>query len=241
MRLFWKKKYSSDEVLKIVAASSKQQVLEREEEYRNKTKLLEEVMSVQPDRDFLNFARAYDSRRKVTRRKKAFQTIAVVLVCVIAASGIALETSEAFKTKVYSLLFDDEAGGVTLRLEEESEALQDWDGHWYPAFMPEEFYLEASGFDDICWVLFFKSEDGSAEVRIIEMPLDMVVSVDTDTTKMEEITIGYHKGYLFEDKENANITLLLPMDEQQVEVKAKGQIDKKTVVKIAESLEYVKK
>ena len=71
------------------------------------------------------------------------------------------------------------------------------------------------------------------------MPLDMVIGMDTDTTTMEEISIGYHKGYLFEDKENANITLFLLMDELQIKIRANGQIDKDTVLKIAESLEEI--
>lgn len=239
MRMFWKKKYSSDEVLKIVAASLKRQAIEREEEYNNEAELIDRTMHMEPDQGILNFARAYDSRKKPYRWKKTLQTAVIVLVCVIVANGIALETSEAFRSRVYSLFFNDEEGSVTLFTEEESELLQDWNGSWYPAYMPEEFRLAAAGSDSDRYVLFFKSNSGLAEVRIIEMPLDMVIGMDTDTTTMEEISIGYHKGYLFEDKENANITLFLLMDDLQIEVKAKGQIDKDTVLKIAESLEEI--
>lgn len=240
MRIFWKKKYSSDEVLKIVAASLKQQVIEEENEYVKKAESIDDIFPIEPDQDFLKFAQDYDRRKKLHRRKKTFQTVAMVLVCVFVTSGIALESSEAFRAKVYRLFFDDEAGGVSLFTEEESEKLKDWDGYWYPAYMPEEFQLAGAGFEDVRQVLYYKSEDGFAEVRIIEMPVDVAVNMDTDTTRMEEISIGYHKGYLFEDKENANITIFLLMDQQQVEIRAEGQIDKKTVLKIAESLEYVK-
>ncbi len=240
MRMFWKKKYSSDEVLKIVASSLKQQVIEREEEYNNKAKLIDRTMHMEPDQEFLKFARAYDSRKKPYRWKKTLQTAVIVLACVIVANGIALETSEAFRSRVYSLFFNDEKGSVTLSTEEESELLQDWNGHWYPAYMPEEFQLVTAESDSDRYVLFFKSNVGLAEVRIIEMPLDMVIGMDTDTTAMEEISIGYHKGYLFEDKENASITLFLLMDELQIEMRVDGKLDKDTALKIAESLEYVK-
>jgi len=240
MRIFWKKKYSSDEVLKIVAASLKQQVIESEEEYNRKAELIEKTMPIEPDQDFLKFARAYDSRKKPYRWKKTLQTAVIVLACVIVANGIALGTSEAFRTKVYSMFFNDEKGSVTLSTEEESELLQDWNGHWYPAYMPEEFQLAAAGSDDDMYALYFKSKDGLAEARIIEMPLDVAINMDTDTTTMEEIAIGYHKGYLFEDRENASITLFILMDEQQIEISADGKIGKDTVLKIAENLEYVK-
>lgn len=239
MRMFWKKKYSSDEVLKIVAASLKRQAIEREEEYNNEAKLIDRTMHVEPDQGILNFARAYDSRKKPYRWKKTLQTAVIVLVCVIVANGIALGTSEAFRSRVYSLFFNDEAGSVTLFTEEESELLLDWNGHWYPAYMPEEFRLVAAGSDDDMYALYFKSKDGLAEVRIIEMPLDVVVAMDTDTNAMEEISIGHHKGYLFEDKENASITLFLLMYELQIKISADGEIDKDTVLKIAESLEEI--
>lgn len=240
MRMFWKKKYSSDEALKIVAASFKQQIIDSEVEYNDKAKVIDEIMHIEPDSDILNFARAYDRRRKQYRWKKTLHTVAIVLVCVIVTNGIALETSEAFRSRVYSLFFNDEKGSVTLSTEEESELLRDWNGQWYPAYMPEKFRLVAAGSDDDMYALYFKSKDGLAEVRIIEMPLDVVVAMDTDTNEMEEISIGYHKGYLFEDKENASITLFLLMDELQIKISADGEIDKDTVLKIAESLEYVK-
>lgn len=240
MRMFWKKKYSSDEALKIVAASFKQQIIDSEVEYNDKAKVLDEIMHIEPDPDILNFARAYDRRRKQYRWKKTLQTVAIVLVCVIVTNGIALETSEAFRSRVYSLFFNDEEGSVTLFTEEESELLQDWNGHWYPAYMPEELQLVAAGSDDERFLLYFKSADESAKVKIIEMPLDMLIGMDTDTTTMEEISIGYHKGYLFEDKENASITLFLLMDGLQIEMRVDGKLDKDTVLKIAESLEYVK-
>ena len=157
MRMFWKKKYSSDEVLKIVAASLKRQAIEREEEYNNEAELIDRTMHVEPDQGILNFARAYDSRKKPYRWKKTLQTAVIVLVCVIVANGIALGTSEAFRSRVYSLFFNDEAGSVTLFTEEESELLQDWNGSWYPAYMPEKFRLVAAESDSDRYVLFFNN------------------------------------------------------------------------------------
>lgn len=66
------------------------------------------------------------------------------------------------------------------------------------------------------------------------------ISHDTDTNTVEEIRIGYYKGYLFEDVQNKSINVYWVTDDRQVEVAATGEIDKETVLKIAEGLEFTK-
>ena len=124
----WKKEYSADEVLKEVAKLSKEEIVEENKEYLKKTESIDEIFSMlEPDQSFLAFARAYDrkaNKRKVTeKRKRILQVAAVFLVCITTMTAIAVETSEAFRVRFYSLFTNETDGSVTLLTEREQEII----------------------------------------------------------------------------------------------------------------------
>lgn len=59
----WRRKYSSDAVLKKVTELSKLEILIIEDEYAKKVKTIEDVFIIKPDQKFLEFAREFDKSR----------------------------------------------------------------------------------------------------------------------------------------------------------------------------------
>lgn len=239
----WKKEYSADEVLKEVAKLSKEEIVEENKEYLKKTESIDEIFPMlEPDQSFLAFARAYDrkaNKRKVTeKRKRILQVAAVFLVCITTMTAIAVETSEAFRVRFYSLFTNETDGSVTLLTEREQEIIGEWEDYWYPTYVPNGFQMVAAEKRDNESVIVFESNDRKISFRIMEFSFNVAISHDTDTNTVEEVRIGYYKGYLFEDVQNQSIDVYWLTDDKQLVVAATGEMDKETVIKIAESLEY---
>lgn len=241
MRKLWKKKYSSDEVLKKVAELSKQEIHDKDNEYVKKMESIDEIFPIEPDQNFLEFARDFDAKKKKrdrARRMKRFsQVAAVFLVCVVVTCSVALEASDAFRVYFYSLFSNDSNGSVVLS-EHELDLIGDWEDYWYPGFMPEGFNLVDAGDDSGQKILLFESSDGKKELRIIEIPLDASIGVDTGTNSIEEIKIGYYKGYLFDNKKQDCINVFWQTDDRQIAIMASRSIGMETVMQISERLKY---
>lgn len=241
MRKLWKEKYSSEEVLKKVAELSKQEILDTDNEYVKKMESADDIFAIEPDQKFLEFARDFDEKKKRRDRaqsiKRLSQVAAVFLVFIVVTFSVALEASDAFRVRLYSLLFNSENGSVLLS-EEESDLIEDWEDYWYPEFIPEGFNLVDAGADGGQKILLFTSKDGEAEFRIMEKPLHTSIGVDTDTNSVEEIKIGYYKGYLFDNKKQDCINVFWQTDDRQIVIMASRSVGKETVKQISESLKY---
>ncbi len=239
----WKKEYSADEVLKEVAELSKKEMIEKDKEYLKKMESIDEIFPMlEPDHSFLEFARAYDKnekKRKVTeKRKRILQIAAVFLVCITTMTAIAVETSEAFRVRFYNLFSDETDGAVTLLTEREQEIIGEWEDYWYPTYVPEGFQMVGSERNPGESVMAFQNEDRQKSFYITEVSLDAVFGHDTDTNALEEIQVGYYKGYLFEDVQNQSIDVYWLTDDRQIMINTTGGMDKEAVIKIAEGLEY---
>lgn len=235
-------KYSEEEVLKRIAESSKDQILKQNTEYEKRLDMIDEVFHIEPDPAFLEFAQKYDRQRAKTINKRKYskplQVVAAVLVCGVAASALAVETSEAFRVKLYNLLFDDESGGVSMLTEDESDLIGDWEDFWYPAYKPEGMKMISAQNDGEMKIQLLSSDNGDREIRLMEFPLENVWEIDTDTNDMEPVTVGNFSGYLFEDKDNARIKIIWMLDDRQISLIGTGKITTKELTKMAENLKY---
>ena len=242
MRKIWTEKCFSEEALKKVADLSRQEIVDEDNEYVKKMESIDETFPIEPDQKFLEFAREFDGKKKKRDRaqkiKRFSQVAAVFLVCIVVTLSVALEASDAFRVRLYSLIFNSENGSVSLS-EEESDLIGDWKDYWYPEFIPEGFNLIAAEDDGGQRILLFESNDGKFNFQIIDMPLDTSVSVDTDTNTIEEIKIGHYRGYMFVDDIYDSIMLFWKTDDRQMMIDARNGIKEDTVKRIAEGLKYV--
>lgn len=238
-------KYTADEVLKEIAKLSEKEIIAEDKEYLNKEKSIDAIFPpIEADQSFLDFAREYDKnakkRNKLTKQKRILRTAAVFAVCIITIFAIAIETSDALRVRIYDIFSDKSEGSITLLPEAEKGLLGEWEDYWYPTYIPDGFQMVgAEKYADESAIIF-ENKENEAYFNIMEFSFDTVLSYDTDTNSMEAVRIACYQGYLFEDIQNQSIGIFWMTDDRQLSVNAKGKIDRETIIKIAEGLEYRK-
>jgi pimeloyl-ACP methyl ester carboxylesterase len=99
-----------------------------------------------------------ESTRKEKKQasKRWLRAASIFMICFITLNGAALSTSEAYRQKVFSLFYDEEQGGVNLNFDPGHELLEEWEDYWYPAWIPEGYYLYAAEqIEDSHFLVFF--------------------------------------------------------------------------------------
>lgn len=199
------------------------------------------ILDIKPDPEILRMAREYDQKRAKARKKKiitrVMRTAAVFVLCIATMFTFALETSDAFRVRVYQLFRDEEQGGVTLYSQDEYDMIGDWEDYWYPTYMPEGFVIKASEMEKNESTMLFCSEDG-IEIRIREYSKDTDISMDTDHTSMKEVQVRYYKGYLFTSDDGLYMSVYWVTDDRQLSVQMDGLQDEELILQIAEEMEY---
>lgn len=67
------------------------------------------------DENFLKFAREYDGEhRKKNGLRRVLKTAAVFLVSLTVLGGITMEASEAFRAKIFDMVFHKDSGVISM-------------------------------------------------------------------------------------------------------------------------------
>lgn len=230
---------SMDEViLERAAELVEMEVLEELSKYEGRASKI----SFEQNEILLNMAKEIDHFRKEDRKKRRWKVFsrvaAVLLVCCISVGGLTLESSEGLRKRFFTLIFNEEAGGVTFSKGEE-ELLSGWKEFWYPAYLPQGFELMYAEKQEH----FLVFSDGSDRIlRISEVDGDTIVSFDTDTQRIEEEKIGIYDGYYLYDEEHKRYSLFFGVNENEnIYIRSEGFADKAELIKVAESMEYIER
>lgn len=198
------------------------------------------IMDLEPDPKILLQAREYD-RTHVKRKRNHWiattkHVAMLLLICFVTVSALSLESSSALRSRVFHLFFEDE-GSATFFGKDEYELIGEWTDYWHPNYLPEGFILKGADRSESEKIMLFTSKDGD-EIRILERSLDAVLTIDTDSTALEEVRIKHYYGYLFSDKECDFMEIYWLTDDRQISIEMKGKTNKETLLKVAENLEY---
>lgn len=199
------------------------------------------IMDIEPDPKILNLARKFDEKqqkkKKIQRKRHFVQVAAMVMVCFVTFSAITLESSDAFRMKIYQIFSIQDEGSAALLSQDEYDLIGDWKDYWYPTYIPEGFVLQDAEKTEFEKVMLFSSDAGE-ECRIREIPMDAAITVDTEHTSIEEVKIGYHNGYLMVNEEHNLLNVYWSTEDRQICIEMTGEHDKGTILKIAEKMEY---
>ena len=120
------------------------------------------------DENFLKFAREYDGEhRKKNGLRRILKTAAVFLISLTVLGGITMEASEAFRAKIFDMVFHKESGVISMNPSTQSkdEMIADMAGYWYPEYLPDGCEL-------------VDSEDHSFMISFSFMPEDEEYQID---------------------------------------------------------------
>lgn len=180
-------------------------------------------------------------KKKKRARQRWLRTAALFAVTFISLNAAALGTSEAYREKVFSLIYDDEQGSVNFYFDPTGDMVSDWEGYWIPTWLPEGFQLTTAEKDQFGYYMVFQSGDSKETIRLLEYTSDSGFSFDTETLKMEHVKIGFSDGYYFEDPEQNMCCLLFNQEGMYFLLEYMSEdYNRSETIKIAELLEYKK-
>ncbi len=238
---------TAEEFLREAAVLAKEDVLATQQSYEDRAKSIGQIFDVQPDAAFLQFARAYDQqhaavsvkKKSAARMKRFTRFAAIFLACFVTMGSLALGTSEALRERVFTLIFNEETGSVSLRTESEEDMIGSWEDYWYPTWLPEGFYMLWAERGNYLFMLFV-SQNGPYEIRIREYSLNGTsVGLDTDTSKVEEIKVGDKNVVLSVDKTNKNMAAVWMTDAKILKIDVNESTDREVLIKIIENMQYI--
>ncbi len=240
-----KMKFSSDDILKETAKLIEEEFKTEMEGYEDAAvRLTDEQAPI--DEQFLEFARQYDKeqaqKKKKSRVRRLGRIAAIFLIVTIAMGGITMGVSEAFRLKVFELIFDGEEGGMFLKPEQpkEEELLESLsEGYWYPEYLPEDCELVFVEETETRKAMAFEPEDKSYYITLFEYFADGVsLSFDTEFLVREKVVIGESEGYLFTDEEYNSCVLVWHAEDKVLEVTTYDFSDREEILKIAKNIKY---
>ena len=95
--------------------------------------------------------------------------------------------------------------------------------------------------DDMGKYLLFELENSDESINIImTKENNFVIEQNTEETTIEEVEIGYHKGYIATDSLYNTCIVTWQTDEHLIEISSRNFSDKEELIRIAENMKYIK-
>ena len=175
-----------------------------------------------------------EERVLIKRKTHSVRKTSVILIAVcILLFGTTTICSEAFRAKVFEVVFDDQAGySNVINSREERDTVEE--KILYPAYIPRGFEKVQDEDSEIMRVLqYFNAAEGG-ELLIEQIKdRDMAYSLDTETSKKEKVLInGQQEGYYIYGEENH----ILIWEQDGIYMQITSTLDKRQLIKIADSM-----
>lgn len=197
------------------------------------------------DEKILKMAIEYDKKKKENKKKKIISVLSkvavVMMICVVSAAFVFPESVEAFRVKIFDVFFNEDTGSASLKGENEVDYLGDWTEYYYPEYMPENYKMIGAERMGERSIMLFALENGEHPLKIESIPANSTVNVDTDSTSIEKIQIGYYEGMYAVDNEKENALITWVNENNILTVQGDISLDKTEYIKIAENLKYIEK
>ena len=222
----------------IAEAVSKQYKLENEEAMKD----LEDVPEYLDKNVFTiieQMEQENAERRKKLRRKTIIKAAAILIVCTAAFNIVALSVSEAYRSRFFNLIYNDESGSVKFLTENEESMLAGWNNYWYPEYLPDGYYLH-DAINDIDKTLIFLNNSSNSEISVTFFNSDINLTYNSDDVEIESIKVGQYEGMLFINSDYNYIHLTWLAENQIIEIKVSESTDSELILKIAESMKFIK-
>ncbi len=160
--------------------------------------------------------------------------------CLVVAGTIGVATSDAFKAKLFNVFISEETGSVALESVPEDSPMENWSDYWYPEYIPDGFKFTAAEESNFDKIIRFDSID-SDQYIIISMwnSEGSVTAYNMDGVEYGSISIGEYEGYYFTDEKDGSCIVTWLTEEQTIRIISQ-YVDKSEIIKVAESMTYVK-
>jgi len=175
-------------------------------------------------------------KKSVQKAKKAYSRVAIaVLVMFISVFTLTFDV-DAFKLRIFNLFSRDydEYSSVKISEDIKNEAKIEWEDYYFPAYLPEGFFIES--IRELVGTKEFKFKNNSGDfIFFTQAPNGINVNLDTEGGEKKEVfinnrkavfTVKDGKNILFWNNEECSFYLLSNLDETKMKYIAES-IEKK--------------
>lgn len=184
-----------------------------------------------------------NSHKELMQRAKQISKVCACIIVAVAVVGTVLMTTvDAFREKVFDWFLEEQNDYFELKTfevpyDQERVIPADWDGFWYPGYLPEGYVLaEAYAFSELKGFSFKIGNDELIDFMVESEAEDAILHLDNSGGQPKRISLTSGTAYFIEEnqmmiwqKGTTCFTLhasVLPMEE---------------LIKIAEHITYFKK
>ncbi len=191
-------------------------------------------------KDYLNHSIKVEKNKRTRRRFQTLSKRAAIFVVLFSLSVLVTTLSvEAFRVKLFNMITEVKEKYTSISVTEISPKIEDsisWTSFFTPQFIPTHYELTDSQSFGELKILFFTNDEGK-EIQFSQTSSSPDFQVDTENAKMSDVLINGEKGILVE-KESLS-TLIWTTEATTFYIL--GEIDKDTIIKMAESVQLVEK
>lgn len=210
--------------------------------------LLEEYKDLEVPKSLDDWFYAYleelESKERKERRRKRLVRISKRVVVAVLIIGIGLSAVtfgvEAFRIKFFNIVLETKQRFGLVSYEETvnenqtQEVPKDWNGY-YPFFLPEGYYLldyeQGTGISRLTYI------DGKGIIlELFQGTMGLTSQIDTENATVIEVEINGNIGVLSEKEDE----VIIGWSEKHTSFLLRGNLDKSTLLQVAESIEQKK-
>lgn len=183
--------------------------------------------------------------KKETKGKRQYlKKTLTILVAIIALFSIGLLTVDAFRVQVYNFLLSIKDEYTLFQLQDNgggqnsSQMIVDWKNAYAPTYMPDGYEItDIYNTSDVKTITFKNKQDDILDITYTELASSTALELDTESASLvKTISINGNKGTLI--SKDKIITVAWIMDNKMFCVS--GQVDQFIIIKIAESVKFIK-
>lgn len=184
----------------------------------------------------LNAYRSRGADRRHRRLMRAIEILACIVLVIGISAPVAVANIETLRLRIMEFLvsFDTEKESADIQYSDETSIPADWEGEYYPTFLPEETL--AGEIDPIRKTKIVFTLDNNATIIFSENDSDGFSSLGTENEDALSIDINGNGGQMWEVYEQEHyIRMIWDIDERWFMLETKN-LDQNIVHMIAESV-----
>ncbi|UZQ85498.1 DUF4367 domain-containing protein [Thermoclostridium stercorarium] len=148
---------------------------------------------------YINSVKGRKSRQRfIAQFRNTSSRVAVILLALLFSLITLTLSVEAFRVHIYNLFFTDhkEFSNVkTMEISDENNAISGWSDYYFPAYIPEGFYIKSAREIEGIRVIKFVNDDNEY-IYFIQTPNGTEMSLDTESGEKREVKVNDKKALL---------------------------------------------
>lgn len=190
-------------------------------------------------KEYLRQSIKIEKNKRIKRRVQTLSKRAAIFLVVFSLSVLMTTLSvDAFRIKLFNMITEVKEKYTSISITEKNQEIEDtfWSSYFKPQFVPKDYKLTDGQSFGALKIMFYTNNAGK-ELQFSQTSSNPDFQVDTENAKVSDVIINGEKGILVE-KDNIS-TLIWTAEENTFFIM--GELNRDTIIKMAESIKLVEK